>query len=232
MKTVYGKNVYEAVGEFVEPRQTAVLVLGTQNDGLGDRPTGQPGPDLSLIEETVPRLARFIKESREVGALVVWVQDASEEAGRSDSGPWIYFQSTRGKSPAGPAGPAWSGSWARQLQRKFAPLPGEPIVRKYRLNAFVGSGLDIILRSNGIQTALVTGIATEASVESTARGATYQDYHTVLITDCAASWDRELHEAALIVMASQCECLTSDKVLAEWARIRRDVPPPGGQKQH
>jgi nicotinamidase-related amidase len=59
---------------------------------------------------------------------------------------------------------------------------------------FVGTDLDVMLRSNGIRTILIGGVATEGSVEGTARSAPNLGYDIVVLRDCVGSRSRELHE--------------------------------------
>ena len=63
------------------------------------------------------------------------------------------------------------------------PLDGELVVKKYRSSGFWGTNLDMLLRSNGIKSVVVTGCTTEGCVESTARDAMFSDYYVVIVTD-------------------------------------------------
>jgi nicotinamidase-related amidase len=57
-----------------------------------------------------------------------------------------------------------------------------------------------MLRSNGIRTILIGGVATEGGVEGTARSARNLGYDIVVLKDCVGSRSRELHELALKLM--------------------------------
>ena len=74
------------------------------------------------------------------------------------------------------------------------PQPGEVIVTKRRISAFTGSDLEVTLRSKGIDTLILTGVSTSGVVESTARFAFDRDYRLVIIGDCCADRDPEVHE--------------------------------------
>ena len=65
---------------------------------------------------------------------------------------------------------------------------GEPVLTKPRYSAFFGTPLDTLLRSGGVKTVVVTGVATNVCVESTARDAHQLDYCVVLPTDCIAAF--------------------------------------------
>ena len=90
------------------------------------------------------------------------------------------------------------------------------IVKKYRSSGFWGTNLDMLLRSNAVQSVVVTGCTTEGCVESTARDAMFNDYYVVLPEDCVASDDRVQHDASLLLMRHRFDVTTSEQILAEW----------------
>ena len=53
---------------------------------------------------------------------------------------------------------------------------------KHRYGAFESTDLDLVLRSRGIRTVVMTGIATNVCVETTARQAFLRDYYAVSYT--------------------------------------------------
>lgn len=75
----------------------------------------------------------------------------------------------------------------------LAPQEGDVVVVKHRVNAFFGTDLDMILRSNGLDTLLLSGIATSGVVLSTLRHAADADYRAVVVEDCCADRDPEVH---------------------------------------
>src|SRR5438309_3584885 len=63
-----------------------------------------------------------------------------------------------------------------KLVDAVAPRDDEPIVRKPRISAFYGSELQSILTARDIDTLVLTGVATNFVIESTARFAADADY--------------------------------------------------------
>lgn len=61
------------------------------------------------------------------------------------------------------------------------------IIRKPRLSAFAGTDLDLILRTRGVDTVIVGGIATEICCESTAREAADRGLRVVFLSDGTAT---------------------------------------------
>jgi nicotinamidase-related amidase len=73
------------------------------------------------------------------------------------------------------------------------PAAGEVVVGKHRVNALYGTALDLILRANNIDTLIILGYATSGVVLSTTRYAADLDYRLVVVEDCCADQDPEVH---------------------------------------
>ena len=79
----------------------------------------------------------------------------------------------------------------------LGPEPDDIVVTKHRVSAFAGTDLGMILRAREVQTVVLFGIATSGVVLSTLVDAFDADYRLVVIADCCADLDRELHSALL-----------------------------------
>lgn len=86
-----------------------------------------------------------------------------------------------------------SGGIASDVHPRLAPAVDEVIVIKHRVGAFTGTDLEMILRANGIDTLVLCGIATSGVVLSTLRHAADADYRIVVVRDCCADADPEVH---------------------------------------
>lgn len=80
-----------------------------------------------------------------------------------------------------------------QILPAIAPESGDIVVTKRRVSAFSGSDLEIVLRSNQIDELVLAGIATSGVVLSTVREAADRDYGLVVLSDCCADSDAEVH---------------------------------------
>jgi nicotinamidase-related amidase len=80
-----------------------------------------------------------------------------------------------------------------------------------------GTNVYVLLRSNGIQSVVVTGCTTEGCVESTARDALFNDYYVVVAEDCVASDDREQHDASMLLMSHRFDLASADAILGVWS---------------
>jgi nicotinamidase-related amidase len=69
---------------------------------------------------------------------------------------------------------------------------------KKRYDCFLGTDLDFLLRSRGINTLLITGVNTNSCVLATTTAANVRDYAVIVVEDCVDSMDGpELHAAGL-----------------------------------
>ena len=80
-----------------------------------------------------------------------------------------------------------------KIDDKVAPAPGDIVITKRRISAFTGSDLEVLLRAQGIQHIVLTGVATSGVVLSTLREAADKDYRITVISDCCTDRDTEVH---------------------------------------
>ncbi|KLU62282.1 isochorismatase family protein YecD [Peptococcaceae bacterium CEB3] len=104
---------------------------------------------------------------------------------------------------------------ATQIHESVQPKTDEPIVTKFRVSAFAGSNLEIILRSRQIDTLILSGIATSGVVLSTLREAADNDYGLIVLSDACLDADPEVHRVLMEkVFPRQADVLTVDKWMA------------------
>ena len=75
----------------------------------------------------------------------------------------------------------------------LGPEPNDVVVTKHRVSAFVGTDLEMLLRAKEIDTLVMFGIATSGVVLSTLLQASDADYRLVVVGDCCADLDADLH---------------------------------------
>jgi nicotinamidase-related amidase len=220
MIEIDGKQVFTELSELVDPTHTALLVVDMQRDFVA--PGGAfdfLGIDLSMFPPMIPRLRRLLDGAREAGVRVVHVAMTSLPDGLSDSPAQLRFNLRLHRTNHGDTEPmryGAAGTDGHEFIPELAPRDGELVVEKYRSSAFRATNLDLLLRSNGIQTVVMTGGTTEGCVESTARDAMFEDYYVVVAEDCVASDDRAQHEASMLLMRHRFDIFGSDEILGVW----------------
>jgi nicotinamidase-related amidase len=106
------------------------------------------------------------------------------------------------------------GTWATEFHPKAAPLDGEAVMTKHRVNAFVGTPLDLLLRARGITELVVAGCSTDVGVQTTARMAHDLDYACTVIGDCCAAPKDEDHDQTLRMLAKVARVSTLTEFMA------------------
>jgi nicotinamidase-related amidase len=226
---IEGKQVFTTLAELVDPRHTALVVVDMQRDfcipgGAFDK----LGVDISMYPPMIPRLARLIDGARAAGAPVIYIQMTVLPGRRSESPAQIRFNLRLHLGADGVVEPLSytpDGSVGQEVIPELAPQDGDWIVKKYRSSAFWGTNLDMLLRSNGIRSIVVSGCTTEGCVESTARDGLFADYYVVIPEDCVASDDRAQHDASLLLMRHRFDLASSEEILAEWSQSESDRRP-------
>lgn len=193
-----------------DPARTALLVIDVQNDFCSpDGATAKSGRSVEACVEMVPRLIRLIEGAREGGVPVIFI--AASGSRWTDSEAWLYRASDKPRT-----GNCREGTWGAEFYG-VVPRADEPVVAKHRNSGFYNTRLDSILRTLKTETVVVTGVATNISVETTARDAVQRDYHLVFVEDCTAAYDPVAHEATLYNMRNFYGTVTtSEALLRTW----------------
>ena len=196
---LFGKRGWTSLEEVALPAHTAVLVVDMQNDFCA--PGGRAhrrGRDLTAIQALIPRLKDFLDWARADGVRAIYIQN-SVLPGGALSGP---ADLVRRAAEWGAEDPLVTvqGTWGHRIVEDLAPKPQDLVVPKFRQSGFVATNLEMILRGNGIETVIVTGVATHACVEATARDALTRDFYVVIPRDGVAALEPQLHEAALLIL--------------------------------
>ena len=84
-------------------------------------------------------------------------------------------------------------------------------------SAFIGTDLDLLLRSRGIKTLLMTGVVSHCCVQATAWDGFMLDYYVVYVADCTAGRRDSLHQATLENFEIYCgDVLNAADVAQLW----------------
>ncbi len=200
-QVVFGKQILTCLDELVTPSHTALVVVDAQNDfcsagGCLDR---LPGSDMSLMQPFIRNTKALITAARIAGVLVIFTKATNYPGGTYKSAPDLA-RKTEYLDPESPLICAY-GSWGDEIIDDFSVQPADIVFRKHRHNSFMGTELDVVLRSNAIKTVIVAGVTTERCVLATVAGAISHDYYVVMPRDCVASQKLDMHKAALLIIS-------------------------------
>lgn len=199
-----------------DPRWSCLLVVDVQNDFVSPKGScAQRGDDVSAAVSMVPRLIHLIQEARQVSLPIVFVKTTHSEW--TDTPSWIFRKSQQKDLKT-----CREGSWGAELYDGISPLPKERVVIKHRYSAFINTDLNTILKAKGIQSVLVTGVATNVCVETTARDAYMFDYYVTMVENCAAAYDPKLHESTLENMRRHFGLVaSSEEIIRSWQGLKQ-----------
>jgi nicotinamidase-related amidase len=140
-------------------------------------------------QELLPRAASVLQQARSSGLPVIYIQvgfrpNFPEISPRNAAFSAVRNSAERQQLFVGPG---------REIHPSVAPEADDIIVTKHRVSAFAGTDLDMILRAKDIDTLILFGISTSGVVLSTLRHAADADYRLIVIKDCCADLDVEVH---------------------------------------
>jgi nicotinamidase-related amidase len=232
-KQVKAATLLPTLHERLDPRHTAYVLVDVQNDFC--RVKRSDNEQFSLVDVALPNIRALLAGAREAGCTVVHVQAEYGPMFRSPGHPYRYPGAKPGQvvwtasaSEFGVNGPELPedevevcipGTWGEEFT-EVDVAPGEIVLRKHRYSAFIGTGLDVMLRKRGIRSVVIVGVATNVCVESTARDASMMDFYTIVAEDAVATRaDRARHDNALAEITSCFGMVVpTERILDVWQR--------------
>lgn len=147
----------------------ALILVDAQNDFWSD--------DVAASAPRFPdRIGSLLRTCRELGIEIVHVHARFQD----DMSDWIPRYRLRGRIPC------IAGTEGAEPLPVARPEPGERVVVKQSFDAFLGTGLDEMLRGAGKRFVFVAGLVTSTCVLLTAATATQLGYLVALVEDCCA----------------------------------------------
>lgn len=197
----------------IQPDRTAIIVVDMQNDFVA------PGAPLEtpMGLELIPRLQKILEHARQTGMRVIFTTHAHRRDG-CDMG--LYGDLW---PPIGERAGLVDGEPGIDIYPDVGPVGDEFVIKKHRYSGFFGTDLDMILRTEKIDTVAVTGVTTENCCHATARDALFHGYRVAFISDATGTFDypdvgfgaipaAEVHRISLgILGVSTAHVMTTDE---------------------
>lgn len=196
------------ISDQLKPGKTALVVVDVQNDFChSDGAFGKRGFDLAHVEQSVKSLLPFIESCRRSNLRIVFVRTI--HSNWTDSEAWISRLAGAGREML----ICRPNTWGSEFY-KVAPQESDFITTKHRFSGFVGTDLNLVLRARGIETLLMTGVATNVCVETTARDGFNLDYNVILVEDCCGAFGEAEHAGTITNMSKYFGMVADSKALS------------------
>jgi nicotinamidase-related amidase len=89
------------------------------------------------------------------------------------------------------------GTWDVEIIDELKPVAGERIFYNWPFNVFEGTGLDEYLKEQGVETVVLTGVATGMSVGTAAWAVAERFYNLIIPADATTDGNRDIHELVI-----------------------------------
>jgi ureidoacrylate peracid hydrolase len=192
----------------LNPESTALIIIDMQRDfccegGSFDR----RGFDIRPAQRLAKRLNSFLKEAREVLKHIIHLRMMKIPELASPVVDELYRRIKIDRS----LDPAFAEPYG------VIPQPGDVIIPKYKYSGFFSTYLDQLLRSKSINTLIITGVATNVCVESTARDGFMREYYIVIPSDLTEGTSPEAKKWSLLnIDMFFGEVVSSKEILECW----------------
>lgn len=189
-----------------EPATTALIVIDMQRDFLEPGGFGAAlGNDVGQLRQVIEPLQRLLAAARAAGMLVLHTREG-HRADLSDCPP---AKRARGRNVTtiGDVGAMGRilvrGEPGHDIIPELYPMPDEPVIDKPGKGAFYATDLELILRTRGIRSLIVTGVTTEVCVHTTVREANDRGFESLIPADCVGSYFPDFQRSALAMITAQ-----------------------------
>jgi ureidoacrylate peracid hydrolase len=183
--------------ELLDLRKTALIVIDMQNAFCHKEGTlGISGVDTNHLSLVVQPLRALIKRCQAVNMPVLWTLQEHFPVDHRRGRKRLPSHTSRRKRVS-----ALAGSWDAQIIDEFKDLVTDPtfLIRKHRYGAFHETRLHMVLEMLGVDALLITGLTTNACVETTIREAYLRDYDVIGVMDCISGVNPQWEAAAVEV---------------------------------
>lgn len=211
MLELAGKKIPNTLAELVDPKRAALLIWDMEY---------AIGPNAFNYKEILANLQQVATAARQAGVPVFYSVQTPFDVAKEEAGVWVRIRMKRAKaSDPNQLLQEKDDPHGREIVAELKPQAQDISFQKRRPDGFVGTDFDLMLRSRGVGTLLIGGVATEGGVEGTARTARNLGYDVVILKDCVGSRSREQHEMALKLMeAAFFEISTANEIAKLWQR--------------
>lgn len=221
------------LAEKLDPRHAALITIDVQNDFCNPEafPAKFQGRDVSMHMQMIDGIVELVERARLAGVPVIHMQNI--EAPWTTSEPMKELQlKQKARRAAGKLNNDYPLCAPDSFGAEFFRITVEPqdlVIVKHRYSAFIGTQLDVVLRSTGRRSLIFCGGGTNLCLESSVRDAFMLDYYCVVVADCSPTpWGPEAYRASLEnIELAFGQVVNLRDVAAVWTKhVKKEQPNP------
>ena len=194
----------------LDPESTALVAIHCQGDIIGaDGAFADFFQDEVVNRDVVNKLSGLLDGAREAGATVIYTQIAysPDYSDLNANSPLLQIAKERESLK--------HGAESTNFIERLTPKENDLVVTNQRVGGFTPE-LAKILAVQGIETLVFAGVATNISVESSARAASDHGYNVAIVEDACSAATPEAHASSIQSLGLLASITNSNELT--WAR--------------
>ena len=199
------------LSEFLEPSQVALVMWDFQK-GLAGKACN--------LETLRPAARQLLDTADRTGIPVFWSRHVLPPL-KLTSGPFALFLMKKQKvaHPDQLAPTLQEGMEETEFLEGLSPSPHHVVIPKSQPSLFVDTPFDIRLKTLGVKTLVLAGVATDIGIEFTARHAAALGYFSVIAEDATGSYTPQAHARSIEFLRSWTTPVTSvADICSHWSK--------------
>lgn len=183
----------------LDPSRTAIVLIDLQNDIVRNDQGPFYGAIFRQVRERklIDNAVSLVEAAHATGATVFYITVVRRDDYADVVNQLTDLVVTGRGVPAKQQRSLIAGTHGAQLVDELVPTSRDYVLVKKRRGAFHASELDFHLRSLGITTIVIGGVATDLGVENTVREAWDRDYNVVVVEDLCTAVPESAHDYAI-----------------------------------
>lgn len=177
---------------FISPADCVHVVVDMQNDFThSEGALSRMGLDISASDRAANRLVGFLDATRAAAIPTIFIRQVSGPSFNDSARRYLLSRkgSWSGQQDQPEPSVCLEGTWGGEIDGRLVVRPDDISVAKHRYSGFYQTDLELVLRSLGRRSLIVSGTALNACVETTVRDAYMRGYFVAVPRE-TVGWSR------------------------------------------